>query len=46
MNSANVILHKKEDIDISDELNMKGINTLNVSINGKVGLSELSMQLH
>lgn len=38
MNSVNVILHKKEDIDISDELNKKGINTINVSINGKAGL--------
>lgn len=43
MNSVNVILHKKEDIDISDELNMRGINTLNVSINGKEGLLEPSM---
>lgn len=45
MNSDNVILHKKEEIDILDELNMKGINTLNVSINGKGGLLVPSMQL-
>ncbi len=43
MNSGNVILHKKEEIDILDELNMTGINTINASINGKGGLLEPSM---